>query len=102
MATTRRDRNENFFKWEPVEDGNNRFTPNVPLNWFYEIVEITDSLSAEEEDYVPDISTLPNSEDVIAAKELLRMTPSNEELLKAAKSSPPPPEWFSEDEECPF
>jgi hypothetical protein len=102
MATTRRDRNENFFKWEPVEDGNKRFTPNAPPNWYYEIVEPTDSSSSEEDECVPDISNLQNAEDIIAAKELRRMTPTNQELLKAAEHFPPPPEWYSEDEERPF
>jgi hypothetical protein len=102
MATTRRDRNRNFFKWEPVEDGNNRFTPNAPPNWFYELVEPADSLSEDEDRCTPDIGSLRNTEDVVATKQLLRMTPSNEELLKAARNSPPPPEWFNEDEERPF
>jgi hypothetical protein len=37
-----------------------------------------------------------------AQDELRRLTPPNEELLRAAKSFPPPPEWFEEEEEKPF
>jgi hypothetical protein len=102
MVTTRRDRNRNFFKWEPVENGNNRFTPNAPLNWFYEIVEPAEASSFCEEERTPDINNLQNAEDIMAANDLLRMTPPNEELLNTAKSFPPPPEWFNKDEERPF
>jgi hypothetical protein len=102
MASSRRDRNKNCFVWEPVKDGNNRFTPNVPLNCFYEIIEMTESLPSEEEEYSLDVGFLPDQDEQAAAKKLLRMTPSNEELLKIAKLYPPPPEWFEKDEERPF
>lgn len=100
MANTKREHNKNFFKWEPVEDGSRRFTPNAPLNWFYEIVDLTDF--SEEEKWDPDLDNRSNAEEIIVANQLLKLTPSNEQLLKAAKSFPPPPEWFANDEECPF
>lgn len=102
MATTRRDRNKNFFKWEPVEDGNNRFTPNAPLNWFYEIIETTESFSSEEEESVPDLGARSDRDEELTAREILRMTPPNEELLKTARMYPPSPKWFENDEEKPF
>jgi hypothetical protein len=40
--------------------------------------------------------------DVITARDLRKITPSNDELLRAAKTFPPPPEWFEEDQERPF
>ena len=38
----------------------------------------------------------------ILAEKLVKMTPTNDELLKIAKKFPPPPEWFEEDQEKPF
>jgi hypothetical protein len=35
-------------------------------------------------------------------KELLRITPSNEQLRRLAKKYPPPPEYFEGEEEMPF
>jgi hypothetical protein len=103
MAATRRDRNKNFFKWEPVEEGNNRFTRNAPLNWFYEIIETVDLCPSEEEEWcAPDIGALRSQEDIFAAGDLASLTPTNAELLRAAEMFPPPPEWFEEDEERPF
>jgi hypothetical protein len=103
MATTRRDRNQNFFKWEPVEEGNNRFTRNAPPNWFYEIIEAADlHLQEEEKGTAPDIGTLMSQEDILAEQDMASMTPTNAELLKAAELFQPPPRWFEEDEERPF
>jgi hypothetical protein len=102
MAAARRDRNKNFFKWEPVEEGSNRFTPNDPPNWLYEIVEPAYPATSERDEFASDAEALWNAEGVVAAEQLRRMTPSNEELLRAAKNHPPPREWFSRDEERPF
>src|SRR5690348_16852422 len=101
MATARRDRNKNFFRWEPVEADNNRFTRNAPVNWFYEINDTTELLPCEEDESTENIS-IKSQEDILAGREISRMTPTNDELLKAAKAFPPPPEWFEEDEERPF
>lgn len=98
MATTRRERNRNFFKWEPVESGDSRFTPNRPMNWLYEIYEASE-LHSLDADSSPDID-IPLDQDEIVTKEDIRaMTPPNEELLRAAQLFPPPPEWFDGDEE---
>jgi hypothetical protein len=103
MATTRRERNENFFVWQPVDAGESPFTPNAPLDWLYEVVERTDSPSPEEgEEREEDVGAFEREEDVITVRELRRITPSNDELLRAAKMFPPPPEWFEEDQERPF
>lgn len=101
MAATRRDRNENFFKWEPVQD--NRFTRNAPLDWLYEINEMTESLAGEEE-FTPRVDELRTQEKeaAIASQEVLSMTPPNDELLRMAERFPPPPEWFDANEERPF
>lgn len=98
MATTRRDHNKNFFKWEPAESGNNRFTPNVPMNWLYEIYESSEPFSFDECS-APDINILPDENEAATEEEILGMTPPNEELLRAAQMFPPPPEWFGGDEE---
>lgn len=103
MAATRRDHNRNFFKWEPEESGNSRFTPNKPMNWLYEIYESSEPYSLDE-DSSPDIDVRLDQEELdqeeIVTKEDIRaMTPPNEELLRAATMFPPPPEWFDGDEE---
>src|SRR6185437_14940656 len=97
MTTTRRNRNENFFKWEPVEGGNARFTPNAPLNWFYEIVELSEA--SFEEEPPPTIDTRYERDLVFTEEEIQRMTPTNDELLRTAQMFPPPPEWFEGDED---
>jgi hypothetical protein len=101
MATTRRDRNRNFFKWKPEDAGSSRFTPNAPINWFYEITEVEESQGSYEDD-TADEGAATIYEDIKAGQRLAEMTPTNAELLRAAEMSPPPPEWFEEDEEPPF
>jgi hypothetical protein len=101
MATTKRDHNKNFFKWEPVKEGDNRFTPNTPLNWFHELPELVESTSFEDEESGA-AGGLLKQEEILMAEEILKRTPTNDELLKTAKRFPPPPEWFEMDEEKPF
>lgn len=98
MASTRRERNKNFFKWEPVVGGNNLFTPNAPLDWFYEIIEPSETRPCED-DSSPDVSLGPDQDELATAKEVVRMTPTNDELLRTAQQFPPPPGWFDGDEE---
>jgi hypothetical protein len=103
MATTRRDQNRNFFKWEPVGEGNSRFTKNAPPTWLYELIEMaTDLCPSEEEHTASEIGAAPHHDDASISRDILNMTPTNEELLRLAEAFPPAPEWFKEDEERPF
>jgi hypothetical protein len=68
------------------------------LNWFYEIFEASETHPSEEESS-PDVSLAPDQDELATAKEIVRMTPTNDELLRAAQMFPPPPEWFEGDEE---
>src|SRR5436309_1571007 len=102
MAATRRDRNKNFIKWNPVEC--NRFTPNAPLDWLYEINDPPESFADDKEKFAPspDEARSQEEQEAIPFREIADMTPTNNELLRLAKLFPPPPEWFENDEERPF
>jgi hypothetical protein len=102
MAATRRDRNKNFIKWNPVEYS--RFTPNAPLDWLYEISDPPDSFAPKEEKILrpPEEARNQEEQEAITSLEIANMTPTNAELLRLAELFPPPPEWFENDEERPF
>lgn len=37
MNIEKRNKNENFFKWKPIEvEENQLFTPNIPIDWIHE------------------------------------------------------------------
>jgi mRNA-degrading endonuclease toxin of MazEF toxin-antitoxin module len=50
----------------------------------------------------PDVGIEETEEDRLAAEELARITPSNEELLKLAKRLRPPASWFEGEETKPW
>jgi hypothetical protein len=106
MQTIRRELNDNFIKWEPVESGTSWFTPCAPLNWYYEVSsvsEVQESDKAELDDSSGrGCEDVGDSEDVKALEELAKLTPPNTELRALASKKRPPVEWMDKDEERPF
>lgn len=93
MSTIRRERNCNFFRWEPVSDG--RFTKNAPIDWKYEIREFDDDDVFENVgDEAAADGNATCAEDEFA--ELESIGPSNDVLLASAKKHQAPQEWYDE------
>lgn len=104
MATMRRELNNNFITWEPVETGNSRFTPCTPLDWDFEFENALEPIDAAECKWEAECRLQGASlsdVDRRALEEIDAITPSNVDLRALAARLPPPPDW-PEEEGPPF